>query len=74
MEKQVGFHQVVMLCGTMHHLMIGSLDVWIYLELTLGAYHLLETKGDQVVHMMFQMMHGSIRIMVGTLQMPMMSA
>ncbi len=76
MGKQAGFHQAtLLLCGTMHHLLIGLLDLWIILELSMGLYHPLEPKGDQVVHIMFQMMHGSMwQMVVGSLQMPMMSA
>jgi hypothetical protein len=63
-----------MLCGTMQqNLMVGWLDMLKKLELNMGVYYPLETKGDQVVHTMFQMMHGSIGIMVGSLPMPMMS-
>ena len=75
MEKQAGSHQATaMLYGTVQDLKIGLLALWKILELALGVYNPMETKGYQVVHIMFQMMHGCIRIMVGTLQMPMMSA
>ena len=80
-EKQVGFHQATLGYGgplygtTQKEIMIGRLEMWILLELTLGVYHPLEIKGYQVVHIMFQMMHGSmLEMVVGSLQMPMMSA
>ena len=61
----------------MQNIMIGCLDLWIILELTLGVYHPWEPKGDQVVRIIFQMMHGCIgmlEMVFGQMQMPMMSA
>ena len=78
MEKQTGSQQATtMLCGILL-MLIGWLEMWLFLEVLLGVYYPLDTKRDQAVHIMFQPMHGCmlgiIKMMVGSLQMPMMSS